>query len=165
MLKMWQEPFTADELNRLAEMERRIRPPRFWGGSELRPIAASQSNQATIFECQVIRGYTLSEFNEELPLYLLDVGEFVLRLFGQWLYDPHVLVADDTIFSEWAPEQMFFQHFQLRCAATTATVLELKVLNRKFIQCQKLTKHVQFKEMSDYLLINKTDECIAELPK
>ena len=51
-----------------------------------------------VYQASVLQCFIPEDFNEELPLYLLDLGGMILVLFGQWMYDPHTLVARKEVF-------------------------------------------------------------------
>ena len=69
-----------------------------------------------VIRCSVVQCFIPTDFNEEPPLYVLDLGGMLLILFGQWLYDPNVMTAPDDIFEAWSYDKTFFSNFSLRCA-------------------------------------------------
>src|SRR5439155_5884027 len=80
-----------------------------------------------IYTASVEQCFLPLDFNDELPLYFLDVGGFALSLFGQWLYDPHVSKIPASVFNKWDCERAFFSSFSLRCSAKTGVVLRFEV--------------------------------------
>jgi len=100
--------------------------------------------QASVEEC-----FIPQDFNEELPLYLLDLGGMVLVLFGQWMFDPHTLVAPKDVFEKWNCERAFFRNFSLRCLAEGGTVFELSVSGTEFVETHRLASPVRFRRLRE----------------
>jgi hypothetical protein len=91
------------------------------------------------------------ELNEELPLYILDLGGTLLVLFGQWLYDPHTLIVSEDSFERWVCDQNFFGKFSMRCSEPHGVVFQVKVEEVSFVQAERLTVPIWFKHLRQYV--------------
>ena len=104
--------------------------------------------------------FVQAEFNDELPLYILDVGTEILVLFGQWLYDPHTLAATETTFKAWENSASFFQKFTLRCSAETGIVLRLEVEDSGYVGAALLPPGLRFKQLRECQLVSKSHDAL-----
>lgn len=86
-------------------------------------------------------------------MYLLDLGGMIMVLFGQWMYDPHTLVARKEIFEAWNCTGAFFRSFSLRCVAARGTVLQLVVEGTGFVEAERLACSIRFTRLSEYQLV------------
>lgn len=103
-------------------------------------------------KCFVAQG-----FNDELPLYIFDEREYILILFGQWLYDPHVLTVSDQIFDRWDNEHEFFSTFTLRFSKDMGVALELEIYGQSFTKTEYLPFEPKFRKLLECQLIHKTE--------
>ena len=113
-----------------------------------------------IYRLLVWRCFIPSDFNEGLPLYILDLGGAILVLFGQWLFDPHTLVSPAGAFEKWTCEQNFFSDFSIRCSMQDDLVLELRVGSCSFVAAEQLQSPVSFNRLREYQLIAGRSEAL-----
>ena len=98
---------------------------------------------------KVDKCYIPEKFNEELPLYFLDIGSLTVVLFGQWLYDPHTADIPEDVFEEWDCENEFFDSFTLWRDQNGGKVLKLSVSGRTFAPSQKIKLPTHLKRMQE----------------
>jgi hypothetical protein len=101
------------------------------------------------YEIVVEKCFILSDFNEELPLYLLDLGGLILVLFGQWMFDSYTLVTPEGIFQEWDCQRNFFRSFSLRCSPEHGIVFRLSVGGTELVEAHQLPFMVRFKQLRE----------------
>ena len=101
------------------------------------------------------------DFNEEHPLYFLDVGGMILILFGQWLFDPNTLVAPPDVFDRWVCEESFFAEFSLRFASDQGVAFELKVESPALVPAERLRHPVRFKSLRECQLIAGSSQSLV----
>ena len=106
-----------------------------------------------VYRVSVEKCFIPLDFNEELPLYLLDVGGALLLLFGQWLFDPHTLVAPKQAFESWTCDQNFFANFSMRCSREHGTVFEMRVEGCSLIQAERLRFPLTFRRLSEWQML------------
>jgi hypothetical protein len=102
------------------------------------------------------------DFNEELPLYFLDIGKFILVLFGQWFSDPHTLIASKEMFTGWSDQTFFTQVFSLDFNKKSGKVSKLEIKDTGFIQAQRLHYPIKLRRLSECELIQKHSEDIIQ---
>jgi len=130
-------------------------------------VKASSPNRAKpdfidVYQVSVKNCFIPLDFNEELPLYLLDVGDKILILFGQWLYDPHMLIVPDSIFENWDNNGSFFGKFSLSCSVMRGIVLSLTVEGSSYIPAQRLSHRLKFKKLHELQLINRSGQTLID---
>lgn len=108
------------------------------------------SQQIAVQKC-----FILMDFNEEYPLYILDVGQELLVVFGQWIFDPHTLITSTATFKAWHCDQAFFAQFALTYNQDTGQVFKLTTENASFIQAQRFSHPLRFKRLSECQFIKK----------
>jgi hypothetical protein len=101
-------------------------------------------------------------FNEEMPLYFLDLGGTVLVLAGQWVFDPHTLIVPQATFDDWKCDETFFARFCLRGSAEHGRVLELRVQGASFVQAERLSHPLRFTHLSEFQLLPRRAETIVD---
>jgi hypothetical protein len=150
MLRHSQEPITAQETERLKRTTRSSFSKTF-GQSDTQHDKEQRS--VDVYQASVLQCFIPAGFNEELPLYFLDLGGMILVLFGQWMYDPHTLVARKEVFEAWNCERAFFGNFSLRCLADSGKVLQLVVGGTDFVEAQRLPTAICFKRLNECQLV------------
>ena len=151
MLTRSQQPMTDDEVVRITRYQ-----PRNWISrllvrrqGKLSEIHATvEVDQVSVEQC-----FIQACFNEELPLYILDAGNFVIVLFGQWLYDPHVLLSNESTFETWDSRNEFFARFSLKRSIHTGIVFELKINDCSFIKAERLPDDLSFRTLKECQVI------------
>jgi hypothetical protein len=152
MIKQHREPARADEVERLSRRSRGFL--RNLLGQRQDHDGRKQEEQfVEVCEISVEKCFVLLDFNEEHPLYLLDVGGMILILFGQWLFDPHTLIAPPEVFDNWVCEENFFANFSLRYANERGAVLELKVESPALVAAERLSNRIRFKSLRECQII------------
>ena len=164
MIEEYREPITSDEAAWLNRVARRGLFLRLVSDPKNRPHQESGEKFADVYEVAVERCFIPIDFNEEFPLYLLDLGGKLLILFGQWLFDPHTLIVPANIFESWICDQNFFSRFSLRCFSETGSAFELKVEGRSFIPAERLPIPLRFKSLREcQLLLGQGETLIHDL--
>ena len=113
-----------------------------------------------VYEVSVINCFIPLDFNEELPLYILDTGKAVMILFGQWLYDPSVMNCSKVIFDNWDCERAFFADFDIRCSAKSGEAFQFSVQKSTFIEARRLSDRLQFKSLRECQVIPRGSETL-----
>jgi len=140
---------TAEELARLESAERPGWFRRIFRHSRLANAVAPGERFIDEYQATIETCFVLADFNEEVPLYVLDLGGVILLLFGQWLFDPHVVVASERILEVWAHERCFFADFTIRFSPETGMVFKLTVDSDRFAAAQVLTMERAFKRLRE----------------
>lgn len=86
-------------------------------------------------------------------VYFFDVGGAILILFGQWLFDPHVVIAPSDTLENWDCEREFFAKFSMRCWADPKIVLKLSVDGDRTVPAQPLRNRLKFNRLHEWELI------------
>jgi hypothetical protein len=147
MLTINKDLMTSQEAARMASSWTARLPGRLLRRSRSAPPTEPQL--ATVYRASVEQCFVLPDFNEELPLYVLDLGGTILVLFGQWLFDPNVTVLSDQICKSWNWRESFFSAFTIRWSETTGTVFELKVENESYVRAQYLPSNIKFTTLKE----------------
>ena len=155
MFQHIQEPITAEEKSRLEKTKRGLL---FWRKSERYD---EQERVVDVYQASVEKCFVPSDFNEELPLYVLDLGGTLLVLFGQWVFDPHTLVVSEAIFKTWKYDSAFFQSFSLRCLAARGQVFRLEVKGDAFAQAEQLPSTLKFKQLRESQFITRRSPSVV----
>ena len=108
-------------------------------------------------ECSIFR-----DFSDELPLYILDIGDRYVILFGQWLYDPFVIEVGDEVFDGWDSAGSFFETFTIRFLTESGQVLRLTPKGAVFSPTKKLSFPVKFKRLGECQVMDKKDSDILK---
>jgi len=132
------------------------KPPDFQPSS----IRVTDVITATVQRC-----FILADFNEEMPLYFLDLGTgTILIFFGQWLFDPHTLVVPDGLFEKWEPGREFFASFCMRCSIEHGFVFKLTSQGVSFAPAERLPRAVRFRWMRECVFFSgQGDTLISDL--
>jgi hypothetical protein len=146
MLKHTTQPIKSDEIARLNRITKRQDLSRDF---------------VDCYQISVEKCFIPINFNEELPLYLLDLGEEILILFGQWLFDPHTTVMSADIFESWKCEQGFFTSFSMRCSLTNGNVFEMSVREALFTKTQRLNQPLKFQYLHEMQLIRGSGKTLV----
>ena len=105
----------------------------------------------------VKRCFFLPDPNEEFPLYILQIQDgTILVLFGQWLFDPHTLIAPERTFEQWKETESFFADFSLKYDEETGGVFELRVKGDSFIRAEHLQGPLRFTHLRECEFIKRT---------
>jgi hypothetical protein len=147
MFRHSQEPITDQEAERLKQARRFP----IFGKDDTH--YDKEERTVDVYQVSVFQCFIPKDFNEELPLYLLDLGGMLLVLFGQWVYDPYTLVARKELFDVWNCDGAFFRNFSLRCLADRGKVFQLVVRGTDFVAAQRITPVLNFKRLSECQLI------------
>lgn len=108
----------------------------------------------TVFEVRVERCFTPKIFNEELPLYILDIGNgSIMLLFGQWVFDPHTLIAADDLTDNWDATTSFFKEFIIRAHMESGTVLELSPTSPAVINAEVIEQPLRFQSLKEIQIL------------
>ena len=82
---------------------------------------------AEVLTVEVGRFAVGEECNDEEPVLFFELGQSqVLVLWGQWLYDPHVVTTERLDVDELWERNAWFKHFELVRSPSSALVLSLK---------------------------------------
>jgi hypothetical protein len=74
------------------------------------------------------------ECNGEGPILFVELGQNeLLVLWGQWLYDPHVVTSDFFHVDELCEQNAWFKHFELVRLPSSGLVLSLKSIGRETV--------------------------------
>jgi hypothetical protein len=151
MIEQNREPLKAGEAARLDRIENRSLLRRVFR----KPNDGSESGQQLVdtYRVSVEKCFIPVDFNEELPLYLLDLGGTLLILFGQWLFDPHTSIVPTDIFERWVCGENFFTRFSLRCSGKYGVVFEFRVEDSSFIRVEQLSCPLRFRRLREYQLL------------
>jgi len=138
MLQHFRESIRAEEVESLNQLQKKglLRTLLVKSGSELAQPASQKT--VDVYSVVVERCFIPPEFNEEHPLYILDVGETLLILFGPRLYDPHTLLVPAQVFDTWIPDKNFFADFSMRCYGEGGVVFEAKIEGDCFVRAEQL---------------------------
>jgi len=158
MLERTRQPMTAEEAARLRGgwLSALIR----WMKREKDIFSSPEEKFVDCYRISVSHCFILAEFDETMPLYLLDPGDgMILILFGQWMYDPNTLEAPEETFAAWG-NQSFFRCFSLRRFSGEGrvgegTVFRLEVEGTEFVEAQKLPP-LKFKWLAESVLFRGT---------
>jgi hypothetical protein len=136
---------TDDEITRMRGLRRRgnwIRNifRRHRDGEQRDP----REDQLDVYHVAVERCFVPDGFSDEMPLYVLALGDVILILFGQWMYDPHVVIASNQACDKWSRADAFFKNFSLRWSAQDGVVFELKLNDESFVPCERLPSSLSF---------------------
>jgi hypothetical protein len=115
-------------------------------GSEA--LAIMNVYHATVREC-----FIPHDFNEEHPLYLLEVEDAILILFGQWMYDPHTPIAPEGVFESWNCNRFFFEKFTLKGFVERGTMSQLAVEGSCFVEARKLPPDIKFTKLREFQFV------------
>jgi hypothetical protein len=151
MIEHHHESLTTKEAARLDRFENRGLLGRIFRKADTGPGGSQKfldSYQVSAEKC-----FVPADFNEELPLYLLDLGGTILVLFGQWLFDPHTSVVPADVFEKWDCERNFFKNFSLRCFSEHGIVFEFRVEDPSFIRVEHLSYSFRFRHLREYQLL------------
>jgi hypothetical protein len=140
--------------NERVRLERAMHPPLLNKVlSKAGERCAEIQGSVDVYDVSVLRCFIPPDFSEELPLYLLDLGGMILVLFGQWVFDPHTLIAQRDIFDAWNSNKSFFSNFSMRCHRSSGTVLQLTVGGSEFVEARRMPSAVRFKHLREYQLV------------
>ena len=160
MIKQRREAARADEVEILSRRRRGFLRNLFGQ----RPDHDGQKQEEQLVDAcdiSVEKCFLPLDFNEEHPVYLLDVGGMILILFGQWLFDPHTLVAPPDVFDRWVCEENFFASFSLRYAGEEGLALELKVEPPALVPAERLRHAIRFKSLRECQLIAGSSQSLV----
>ena len=96
----------------------------------------SVSDNTTVEKLRVeVSRYAVGEeFNDEGPILFFEVGENeLLLLWGQWLYDPHVVTSHLLDLDEIWERNAWFKHFEVVRSPSSGIVLSLKSIGRETV--------------------------------
>ncbi|MDD4892025.1 MAG: hypothetical protein PHU85_19055 [Phycisphaerae bacterium] len=141
------ETMTAADIARVSRMGRRFHMPACADGSVLDGRRGNAENSLEVCSVSVEECYILPRFDEERPLYLLDVGGLILILFGQWLYDPTIVDVPEQVLDRWQCSANFFRKFTIRWSEVMGVVFHLTVEDDSFIAAQPLA--VEFNKLRE----------------
>ena len=151
MFRHSQEPITDVERRRLEGTRRRPFISRRLDNVD--KYHNDEQKFVDVYQASVLQCFIPNNFNEELPLYLLDLGGMILVLFGQWMFDPHTLIAPNEVFEAWNCDGAFFRDFSVRCHVARGTVLSLAVDGTAFVEARRLPSILTFKHLSECQLV------------
>jgi len=155
VFELRREPLSEDEREGLHRQGRLLfRSNRF-------PRAVLDTMQADVLVCSVRQAWIPAEASEEIPIYVLDTGERVLCLAGQWLYDPHTTVCSEELSDRWKMEQEFFRSIELRAILAEGIVLRLRPLEAEFLPVQKLAP-VKWKQLRECELASASADGVLD---
>jgi len=140
MIQSSQEPMTADERNLV-----RVRSNRSLENARQEFVSVSR---VSVEHC-----YILPDFSDEYPLYLLALGDTVLILFGQWLYDPNSAAVPDALFEAWQPEESFFRDFSVRFCPDSGVVFRFSVDGDSLVAAERLQVGIRFTRLRGCQLV------------
>jgi hypothetical protein len=142
-----EEPITNEEIEYLERVRRGPFINRIFGNGDSQH--AQEQHSVDVYQASVLKCFIPSDFNEEHPLYILDLDGIILVLFGQWIFDPHILVTSEEVFEAWNCNRAFFGTFSLRCLTTPGLVLRLTVEDAAFVEAQRLPSLLRFKQLRE----------------
>lgn len=161
MLDRSQEAMTGLEI---ARMDQRLRGN--WFTEFLKREVVTRNNVLNplteVYHVVVEKCFIPDDFNDELPLYLLQAGDIILILFGQWLYDPHILFAPDGAFQCWDSDGLFFKHFTIRWSTDSGIVFNFVVRDKSFIKSVCLPNGLRFTALRECQVISGHGETIID---
>jgi hypothetical protein len=148
----------------IARAEHRRR--RYWTGTFLRRTKHEQVDDVRwslldVYEVSVASCFIPSDFSEEMPLYILDTAGAIMILYGQWIYDPHVMICSKAVFDSWHCERAFFVAFNIRCSEESGEVFQLSVQNSAFVETRRLSSRLQFKKLRECQVIPGVGETLV----
>lgn len=74
------------------------------------------------------------EINDEGPIFFFEIGKNeLLVLWGQWLYDPHVVISHLLDLDELWERNAWFKHFEIVRSPASGIVLSLKSIGRETV--------------------------------
>ena len=159
-----QEPISATERKRVEVLRSIPLLSRLLGGGKVSRNGAS--DLLDVCRVSVEKCFIPADFNNEHPLYLLDLGDAALVLFGQWVFDPHSLIAPEEMFERWNCETAFFADFSLRYLAPEGKILQLVVEGDSLLEAERLPTVVRFKRLNECeLLVGGGSSMIERLEK
>lgn len=154
MLRISHEPMTNEEANEI----RQIRHCRTGWFDKIFRRYPQQDDQirsgiVDVYDVTVDECFVYDPGNDFL-VYFLDVGGAILILFGQWLFDPHIVIAPvDTFDSWWNSDREFFKQFTMRCWTDPQVVLKLTVDTALMIPAQPVSDRLKFNRLHEWELI------------
>lgn len=132
--------------------------------SNCRKLSEPGKHLLNVYDVSVEKCFRLPDFNEELPLYILDVGGTLLILFGQWLYDPNIVLVLEESFERWDVENSFFKSFTIRWSPQTGDVYQFNASDASFIEANRLTASLSFKYLRECMAIpGRADTLIEDM--
>ena len=146
-----QESITAEEQSRFENSKHKSLFPIL--ARNIKHPDAEQEGFVDVYQASVVKCFVPLDFNEELPLYFLDLGGMILVLFGQWMFDPHTLIAAEDVFDTWKCERTFFQSFSLRCLGARGKVFQLGVKGNCLVEAERLSCVPRFKQLRECQLV------------
>ena len=159
MLWKSQEPITWEEKLRL---KRTSRQPIISRLIKKEGPQVLEEGFVDVYKVSALECFIPSKFNEEMPFYLLNLGETWLALFGQWVFDPHTLSAPKATLDEWQCEQGFFKDFSLRCLARRGVVLHLSVTGTEILPARRLPPSVKFSRLLECQSVPRRNATLIE---
>jgi len=142
VFELRREPLSESEREQLHRRGRLLfRSNRF-------PRAVLDTMQADVLVCSVRQAWIPTEATEEIPMYVLDTGERVLCLTGEWLYDPNTTVCSEELHDRWDMDAEFFRAIELRAILAEGVVLRMRPLEAEFLPVEKLPP-VKWKQLRD----------------
>jgi YD repeat-containing protein len=104
----------------------------------------------------------LREQDEELPLFMLDIGGAVTVLFGQWLDDPDIVDASESLHRAIGPRVGFFETFELRFASCSGIALGLKATGNGLVKAETVAFTPRFKRLRECEVIPGRSGSLAQ---
>jgi hypothetical protein len=101
------------------------------------------------------------DFNEALPLYILDLGGRIAVLFGQWLSDPHTLVVEEKHFENWK-QNSFFRGISVRSLRATGLALQCRITDTELIQATRLPAALTFLRLQECEFIESSEMSVVQ---
>ena len=160
MFSRSRQPINHDEVQKLELSRRRPLVQRWFGRTDEQ--AENQRTDVDLFEVSVEKCFILRDFNEDQPLYILDLGGTILILFGQWMFDPHTLIASKGVFDKWDCDKSFFATFSIRALLDSGTIFTLQVHGANFVKATHLTVDVRFKRLRECELFPGSSESLID---
>lgn len=151
MFRHTQEPITEEEKSRQKNRAHGLFIN--WLFPKRVSLALEGPGLVDVYGASVEKCFMPATYNEELPLYLLDLGGLIMILFGEWMFDPNTLIAPADVFEMWHSEEAFFARFTLRCSAD-GNVFRLAVEGNSFMQAQRLPANLRFKRLRECLVFD-----------
>jgi hypothetical protein len=84
-------------------------------------------------EGAVEEAFRTKMFNEVYPQYALRVGQHLLALSGQWLYQPSINQTAESCFEKWEVNTQFPARILVRIAPTCGIALSFRALDERII--------------------------------